>query len=367
MFKKNLPTFIEHFLFWAIFLSLPLIFISGLPVDVKILPILFSFKYLIFIITYIAVFYFNSSFLVPKFYVRKRLSMYFACILILLVAVAFIRPFEGLLSMNRPPRFPDRNNIRQILPEYDSSRPILPPPPTMNDGGPPRKIDLLGILLFIMVIGLSTVARITKQWSQTEKRAARAEADKANAELSFLKAQINPHFLFNTLNNIYSLAISKNENTATCIMQLSNIMRYVTDEATEDFVPLQDEINCIEDYIGLQQVRLGEKADIDLEIKGDAKNKKIAPLILMSFIENVFKYGISKRELSPIKIKLYSETNTITFICQNKIFKPVVLDNRKGVGIVNSKKRLEHLYQNKHFLHIISANGLFIVELTLQA
>jgi len=108
--------------------------------------------------------------------------------------------------------------------------------------------------------------------------AARAEADKANAELSFLKAQINPHFLFNTLNNIYSLAVIKSDVTADSIMKLSNIMRYVTDEATEDFVPLQDELHCLTDYIELQRLRLGKKVTLNYAIAGDPAYKKLRRL-----------------------------------------------------------------------------------------
>jgi LytS/YehU family sensor histidine kinase len=236
----------------------------------------------------------------------------------------------------------------------------------MPQNHPPRRIDAISIFLLVMVIGVSTAISITQTWYQSEQRASRAEADKANAELSFLKAQINPHFLFNTLNNIYSLAVTKNENTADCIMKLSNIMRYVTDEATEDYVPLQDEINCITDYIGLQKIRLGDNANIILEIKGDVNHKQIAPLILMTFIENIFKYGISKHEQSPIEIELFAEAKTITFFCKNKIFNSSIHEERKGVGIENTKKRLEYLYHDKHFLNINNENGVYNVQLTLQ-
>src|SRR6202008_3873902 len=109
------------------------------------------------------------------------------------------------------------------------------------------------LFIFIMIIALSTAAVINQQWRLTEQRAIQAEVDKANAELSFLKAQINPHFLFNTLNNIYTLAINNNEHTADSIMKLSNIMRYVTDEVGEDFVPVQNELDCIDNYIELQR------------------------------------------------------------------------------------------------------------------
>jgi LytS/YehU family sensor histidine kinase len=194
-----------------------------------------------------------------------------------------------------------------------------------------------------------------------------AEAERANAELSFLKAQVNPHFLFNTLNNIYSLAVTGNENTGPSIMRLSNIMRYVTDEAGQDFVLMDSEVECMKDYIDLQKMRLGEKMNVEVSITGNTIDKKIAPLILMTFVENVFKYGISSHEASVIIIKLSANGDHISFFCQNKLFEIKRNTERTGIGINNARQRLQHLYPNRHFLDINTDNGLFTVQLTLQA
>ena len=121
-------------------------------------------------------------------------------------------------------------------------------------------MDIISIALFILVITLSFVSVLEKRWRIAVQDTARAEADKANAELSFLKAQINPHFLFNTLNNIYSLAVTKNENVTDAILKLSNIMRYVTDDVNKDFVSHEKEVDAISDYISLQRLRLGKKS-----------------------------------------------------------------------------------------------------------
>ncbi len=365
MLKAKASSFIPHIIVWIVFLSLPLLFISGQPEASNISSVLFSISYFVFFVTYISVFYFNAYFLVPKFYLQKKFIIYFSIILLLAFLVSVIKPFDNLLSSNRQVHLPERENNIQPFRE-PPNREGFRLPPDMQQNDRPKRIDAISIFLFVMVIGISAVVSITQRWYQTEQRATRAEADKANAELSFLKAQINPHFLFNMLNNIYSLAVTKNENTADCIMKLSNIMRYVTDEATEDYVPLQNEINCIADYIGLQRMRLGDKVNIDLEINGDVENKKIAPLILMSFIENIFKYGISKHEPTGIEIKLFAETRSITFFCRNKIFSSTINEERKGVGIDNAKKRLEYLYHDKHFLNITRENGFYEVQLTLH-
>jgi LytS/YehU family sensor histidine kinase len=229
------------------------------------------------------------------------------------------------------------------------------------------RIDIVSIFLYIMTVALGMAIQVTSQWRSSQQQVAQAEADKAQAELSFLKAQINPHFLFNTLNNIYSLAVTKNERTADSIMKLSNIMRYVTDDVSQHFVPLQHEVDCINDFIELQRLRLSKKVQVDFGVKGSLENKTIVPLLLMTFVENVFKYGISNHEPSTITIQLQAEERSITFYCHNKIFKPAGNPQRTGIGIANTQKRLEHLYPNKHLLNITNENGFFSVELILLA
>jgi LytS/YehU family sensor histidine kinase len=144
-------------------------------------------------------------------------------------------------------------------------------------------------------------------------------------------------------------------------------MRYVTDDIREDFVPLDHEIECLTDYIDLQKLRLGKKMNVDLSVNGRTDNKKIAPLVLMTFIENVFKYGISNHEPSGIVIKLLVEENSITFFCQNRLFDAKRNGERTGIGIINTRQRLKHLYPGKHLLEINTANSLFTVQLILNA
>jgi LytS/YehU family sensor histidine kinase len=205
-----------------------------------------------------------------------------------------------------------------------------------------------------------------KEWKYTLQRMSQAEAEKARAELAFLKAQINPHFLFNTLNNIYSLALTKNDATPFAIMKLSNIMRYLTDDATHDYVALQSEVACISDYIELQRLRLNKKTEINFTVSGHLDEKQISPLILITFVENVFKYGISNHEPSPLTIEISAEDRTITLFCQNRIFNATRKVEREGIGISNTKQRLELLYRNKHLLNITTDKGLYTVLLTVH-
>src|SRR6185295_1741253 len=160
---------------------------------------------------------------------------YIVIVLVLFALVSYGRPFEQLLQNHVPRHAPPPSDM------FMTERGVYD-----EQGGPPHdpgpksmRIDIVSIFLYIMTIALGMAIQVTRQWRTSLQQVARAEADKAQAELSFLKAQINPHFLFNTLNNIYTLAITKNEKTADSIMKLSNIMRYVTDDVSEHFVPLQ--------------------------------------------------------------------------------------------------------------------------------
>lgn len=379
---------IIHVVAWLIFLMLPFIAMPGPDGTKKALTIAESFNYWLSYTLYIFLFYFNAYFLIPKLYLQKKYVVYAASILGLLVFIYFIKH-----SMDYPQLPTGEGAGRILLPGdgpgaamedslhrfFDSLRPPSEPGQAFGrglgrrfgPGGPPtmqrHRVDLFSIFLLCTVWALSTAIRITQQWSETEKRAVKAEADKANAELSFLKAQINPHFLFNTLNNIYSLAVRQNENTAASIMKLSNIMRYVTDDVNKDFVSLQNEVECITDYIDLQRLRLSKKVNVDFSVTGNTEGKKIPPLVLMTFIENVFKYGISSHETSTITIKLFAEEKSITFFCQNKLFSTERRVERTGIGITNTRQRLDHVYPNRHLLNITSEDGLYTVQLTIQA
>lgn len=346
------------------FLTLPLLFLSGQTGTADIFSIVFSIGYWVFCLTYILIFYLNSYVLIPKLYFNKKYILYIAIVLILFALVSYGRPFELLLQNHRPHFTPPPSETfmtdRGVYDEPGNGPPQGPGPKSM-------RIDIVSIFLFIMTIALGMALKVTRQWRNSLQQVARAEADKAQAELSFLKAQINPHFLFNTLNNIYSLAITKNDKTADSIMKLSNIMRYITDDVSHHFVPLQLEVDCINDFIELQRLRLSKKVLVDFSVQGKLENKTIVPLLLITFVENVFKYGISNHENTTITIQLVADERSITFYCHNKIFIPAGTSQRTGIGIANAKKRLEHLYPNKHLLNITNENGFFSVELILLA
>jgi len=195
------------------------------------------------------------------------------------------------------------------------------------------------------------------------------EKQKLEVELNTLKEQLNPHFMFNTLNNIYSLSLDKSDKAPEFILKLSDLMSYTLYECKEKFVPISKEIDFIKNYLELERIRVRDGVKIDFNIKGDSLNKKISPLLLLTFIENAFKHGINTRPNNPfIKIDLDFETNNkLLFKIENSKPKIEAINTENnGIGLKNAKKRLNLLYPDKHQLKISDNELVFLVELEIE-
>lgn len=394
MLRFKATSYVIHAAGWLLFLIFPLLFLNDGLKGHSTWVLLFSSYYWLFCLTYMLMFYFNLGYLIPRFLLGKKYIIYSLIVLFLLGCVYFLQPFDKLLAHN--PRVqaqlaaqqaaqahanPQQNTDSTTLNAHRYPFGPLPhqdlrmqdPNVKQSSGISPllqhsRNIDTISLVIFALMMALSIAIGTVQQWQTTEQKVIKAEAEKANAELAFLKAQINPHFLFNTLNNIYTLSVTNSEHTSDSIMKLSNIMRYVTDEVSEDFVLLQDEINCVNNYIDLQRLRLGKKTKVNFKITGTITHQRIAPLILIPFVENMFKYGISKQEESTLNIELIAEAQTITLCCENKVFNNQSKNpERTGVGIANTRQRLEYIYPQKHLLNIEDKNNIFRVKLTLHS
>lgn len=199
--------------------------------------------------------------------------------------------------------------------------------------------------------------------SQNEKKI--LENANLNAEVNFLKSQINTHFLFNTLNGIYSQAHAKSEHTEHSILKLSDLLRYVLYESGEDKVALSKDIQYLSNYVDLQKLRLSQKVKIEYEVTGEATGHQIAPLLLITFVENAFKHGISYTNPSVIKIQLQIFEKTLTLLVSN----PVTETNSfagGGLGLKNVIRRLDLLYPEKYWLDIVHNDHLHIVNLKIN-
>ena len=233
--------------------------------------------------------------------------------------------------------------------------------------------DFLEIGMFIVIyILITTLLKLSQSWfelQEVNKRITRIEKENIKSELNALKAQINPHFLFNSLNVIYSQAIKKSNKTPNAIIQLSDILRYVIYDSTKDKVSIKTEIKLIDDYIELQKFRIDTTSSIKFEHKVQDENCKITPMLLLPLVENSFKHGI-KGELDHtfVNIKLEANINNILFEIENNkgIGETVENDGNSGIGIVNIRQRLNLLYPNKHKFEIEESATIFKVNMILD-
>ncbi|MBA4056820.1 MAG: sensor histidine kinase, partial [Marivirga sp.] len=281
-------------------------------------------------------FYLNFFVLVPRLYFKNEYLYFGLAVTICFLVIAFLPdvlvPFKPMA--HRPPPKP-RGGFFMLKP----GNVFLP---------------------FLLVFFFSLMLKISSRWKQTEKQ-------KLSAELAYLKAQINPHFLFNTLNSIYSLAIIKSDHTAPAIVKLSGMMRYVINEAHQDYVSLEKEVSYIRSYIDLQKIRFGEAIHISFTVNGDTAGRTIAPLILISFVENAFKHGVNAEENSDIKIRIDISGDDLNLeVSNNKVFVQHTDENKSGLGIENTKSRLQLLYPSRHQLTIKNNETDFIVLLELK-
>lgn len=200
---------------------------------------------------------------------------------------------------------------------------------------------------------------VYRKWSNEKK-------EKAEMELNFLKSQINHHFLFNSLNSIYSLSESKSEHTSSAVLDLSAIMRYLLLDTPKAKVPLEEELNYIEHYINLQKYRLADNVKLTYEVKGSASSYEISPMLLLTFIENCFKHGVSTTKDSPITIYIEIHENLLELRTENSVVKSKVNVSNEGLGINNALKRLKHDYNGRFSLSNFADGDLYKVHLKLE-
>ena len=200
-----------------------------------------------------------------------------------------------------------------------------------------------------------------------ELRIKEVEKQKVEAELRALKAQVNPHFFFNTLNSLYSLSLDKSEKAPELILKLSDLMRYVIYESKDDMVPVGKQLEFLQSYVYLERLRTDENLRVDFEVQGENYNLKIAPLLYIAFIENAFKHGSKDKNNDPYIHIVFDLTNAdrVIFTIENKAEPFFEKRSLGGFGLSNVRKRLELLYPGRHELKIMESTILYRVELTI--
>jgi two-component system LytT family sensor kinase len=290
----------------------------------------------------ISLFYINYLFLIPKFLNKKQYLIYNVNLLILILVYGFIKYGIALY-------FKDYVLIRGT------------------------KHEAIGFWSYywsafftsLIFVFLSTVLKFTLDWFLNERIQRDLENQRLSAELAFLKSQINPHFLFNSLNSIYSLAYQRSETTPEAILKLSEIMRYMLYECNDNKVDLGKELQYLQNYIDLQKIRYGNKAFVDFEVNGLISNQRIVPLLLISFIENAFKHGVANDPATPIHILMDVQSDHLSFKMENKKHQ-FNKDATGGIGLNNVKRRLDLLYPDRYQLKIDDGTDMYTSELSLD-
>ncbi len=218
---------------------------------------------------------------------------------------------------------------------------------------------------FLIITGFSLSIELTIELFRQIISKQEIEAEKNKAELALYKAQINPHFLFNTLNAIYGLVITKSEKTESALMKFSNILRYMYAHTNSLTIPVSSEIDYIRQYVDLQSMRLNHHTRVEFEVHAEERDVQIPPMILITFVENAFKYGSSSDEDCLIVIRIDVKDGVLCFETENDVMKTPP-PNEPAIGIENCRKRLEMLYPGRFTLEITERNRKFRTRLTIR-
>lgn len=348
-----------HIIGWIIFSIIPLMafpfnnIFSAPNFKLFVLPQLFSTFLLII------VFYINLHFITPN-YLNSQKSWYFLGFSLLgfflvlglnsIVFEIFFRPnFKDFPFPKMPPRF-------------NNGRPMPPPSMVFN----PRFFSIF--FSYLLSVIASSMLALVYERTRSKEENQQILIEKTAAELAVLKLQVSPHFLFNTLNNIRWLARQKSEKTEDAVVKLSQLLRYMIYQSSNDKVALEQEIEHLRNYIDLQKMRLTDKNSVDFVCEGDTSKLRIEPLLFIPFVENAFKFGLHNQEKSDILIGIRASEHELWFYAENSIFGSNMPSTGEdsGIGIQNVERRLALHYPNSHDLRISNNEGKFRVDLTIK-
>ncbi|MHA6247999.1 sensor histidine kinase [Pontibacter sp. CAU 1760] len=287
---------------------------------------------LVGLLFHLFIFYLNWYFLIPKFLARNRIMQYVAAVLAMLLLLALAKaPLDFYVFPEFNPGMLTVFNYERLL-QY-----------------------MLGGLVTVFI---SSALKVTGNYIRNERRNKELETQKLITELAYLKSQVNPHFLFNTLNNIYALAYKQHPETPDAIMKLSLLMRYMLYESNDALVSLEREVEHINNFIDLQKLRLREQTSIQLQVQGNLQGKQIAPMLLMTLVENAFKHGLVSKNEVGINMHLDVHEDHLLFSTLNN-----TSSHKKrefgGIGLENLQRRLDLLYPGRHELTLKEQEGTF--------
>ena len=337
--KKNF-IWLLHIAIWVVLFGMP--FFSPRPG----LPLSGGVNYSRFIptlVSFIIVFYVNYLFLIKKYLYNRRFGMFILWNVILVAIVSALVHITFKYVYPMPARMPDM------------PRPIRPR----------TALDTMSFIsrntiIYFAIICVATAVKMTEKWYEDENKRKELEKATAEAELATLKSQVNPHFLFNTLNNIYSLIGIDPDKAQEAVHDLSGMLRYVLYESEKPTVPLSSETAFLKDYIKLMSMRCSPDVRMDVNLQEGSRDRQIAPMLFIPLIENAFKHGISDSAPSSIKVDLHEDGNYVVCLVENTDFPKDDSDRSgSGIGIKNLCRRLDMLYPGKYSFEYGKVQNLY--------
>ena len=290
----------------------------------------------IFLMLDVIIVYLNLYLLIPKYLLKNKIGIYFS--------LTFISILFNIL-------------VSYFVCDYQHYP---------DDGFKHAFTAMIGsFMVTAFILGIAACIKVFKYFLVNQKETTELENNSLKTELAYLKDQLNPHFLFNALNNIYVQTNKVSKEAGNSILDLSDLLRYQLYDSSKDKVYLKNEIEYLEKYIVFNKIRTSE-TDISFVVKGDAENKMIAPLLLLPFVENAIKYGVTNERESFIKIMIDVQDGQMNFIIENSKSKVIAQHLKGGIGIPNVKRRLELLYPEKHQLYIADEAEVYKVHLNLS-
>ena len=302
-------------------------------------PPLMHLRYAINNLIYIGFFYLNSLWLIPHFIYKRKYKQWTAIVIVCFLAILFITWLTLFLLMEQEQ---STFNVRGHI--------------------------LFNFFFFLFFLTGSTAYRMIKDRARADRIAREKENENLKTELSLLRSQASPHFMFNVLNNMVALARKKSDLLEPSLLKFSSLMRYMLYEADEDKVSLEKEIDYLQSYIDLQQQRFGKNVQVNVDFQKIDDNHEIEPMLLIPFVENAFKHGTGMIEDAQITIQLKVEKEKLWFSVQNR-YDPSskeIRDKTSGIGLTNVKRRLNLLYGDKQHLRIAKKDNWFNVSLQLN-
>lgn len=336
--KKIIVLF--HFLAWAVLFCLPYLLSSG---DDQLLSRVAAHSW-VPLVFYAILFYINYLFLVSRFLFTGKTFWF---ILFNLIAIGLFIALRGEINMLF---------FEQVFKPMEEGK-----------GPPPKMFLYVQMFSYMLPVMCAIALKTMENWQRTETERKEAANVKLQSELQHLRYQLQPHFFFNSLNNIYSLVDISPSQAKSTIHSLGKLMRYLLYETKSETVPLSKEIDFLQKYIDLMQLRISDSTSVKTNFPSSDTNLQVAPLLFISLIENAFKHGVSAQDDSEIDIRMDIKSNTIDFRVVNRNFPKSTSDKSgSGIGLQNLEKRLQLLYPSKHQLRKWVDEGMYRVELKVE-